>query len=28
MWPGILISGGRFSLEESEREMRSAWDAW
>jgi len=28
MWPRILISGGGFSLEESEREMRSAWDAW
>jgi hypothetical protein len=28
MWPGILISGGGFSLEESEREMRSARDAW
>jgi hypothetical protein len=27
IWPGILISGGRFSLEESEREMGSAWDA-
>jgi len=28
MWPGILISGSGFSLEKSEREMRSAWDAW
>jgi len=28
MWPRILISGGIFSLEGSEREMRSAWDAW
>jgi hypothetical protein len=28
MWPRILISGGGFSLEESEREIRSAWDAW
>jgi hypothetical protein len=28
MWPRILISGDGFSLEESEREIRSAWDAW
>jgi len=28
MWRRILISGGGFSLEESDREMRSAWDAW
>jgi len=28
MWPRILISGGGFSLEESEKEIRSAWDAW
>jgi hypothetical protein len=28
MWPRILISGGGFSLEESEREIKSAWDAW
>jgi len=28
MWLRILISGDGFSLEESEREIRSAWDAW
>ncbi len=28
MWPRVLISGGGFSLDESEREIRSAWDAW
>jgi len=28
MWSRILISGSGFSLEESEREIRSAWDAW
>jgi len=28
MWPRILISGSGFSFEESEREIRSAWDAW
>jgi hypothetical protein len=28
LWPRSLISGGRFSLEVSVREIRSAWDAW
>ncbi len=28
MWPRVLISGSGFSLDESEREIKSAWDAW
>jgi hypothetical protein len=28
IWPRILISGGGFSLDESERERRTAWNAW
>jgi hypothetical protein len=28
IWPRILISGGGFSLKESERERRTAWNAW